>query len=178
MTTTTKTKYLSVLALIFFLILPCSAYAASFDEYGTNENACIFVGTLENWDGYLFGQPPQPYDPNQTNTIFLIRKWSKSFDDAIFQGEPWVDGAWCKSYLYQHLSGNQEGWTWHNLMRLEYSSTPIEGAIPVDGIPNLYLVTYIEWLTDPDGNETVLIDVHTSKGNIPLHEFGPIKSQL
>ncbi|KJS20360.1 MAG: hypothetical protein VR72_15025 [Clostridiaceae bacterium BRH_c20a] len=148
-----------VILLMVILLLPSAAFA-SFDEYGYNAEANIFNGTLENWDNFIFGNPASPYDQNGTDVEFLVRKWSKGFDNAMFNGQPWVDGAWQQAHMYTYLSGEQLGWTHNTMFKMVYSSKPITGAleIPITENVSLWLIQYKEWFIDPIGNEIEITD--------------------
>jgi hypothetical protein len=64
---------------------------------------------------------------------------------------PSGDGAWQKAELWEYLSGNQLGWTWHLNLEVVYSSnTPILDAIvlppeTMGGFTGFYLVEQKEW---------------------------------
>ena len=159
-----KHKYLWILLIIALLCAPASAFAKSgFDDYGYNEKACLFVGTLANWDAFLYGQPPLPaVDPAATDVMFIERQWNKSFDKMMFQGGAPADGAYCATNAHMNLSGDQLGWIWHELFAFAFSSQPIDGALAIEGMPGFYFITDKVWLTDPDGNETILASMEAS----------------
>lgn len=114
----------------------------------------MFKGTLDNWESFLNGLPPIPYDQKATDIVFVKRKCDKSFDPMVHGNPPIGDGAWQISNLWEYLSGNQLGWTWHLDLKVVYSSqTSIPGAIAlppesVGGFKGSYCVEQKEWLTD------------------------------
>lgn len=153
-------KICYVLLVLSLLFVPTLAYAQH-DEYGYNDAGTIFNGTFDNWEAFIHGQPPlPPVDPYATDVLFLIRNWDANFDQAMFHGAPWQNGAWSTAHFYTHLSGEQLGWTWNCFFKLVYSSTPLEGAVPAPGMPDFYLIQDKTWLTDPQGQETVLRETH------------------
>ena len=144
---------------------------AGFDEYGYDFNRNLFVGTLENWDAYIYGESPAPVPPGDTpGTIFLARKWDKKFEDSFFYGKPWKNGAWLATYGYMHLDGEQEGSLWQAYFIYSIMSKPPAGAVPVPGLPDAYFIIYKEWVTAPDGNETIL-----AEAKLPLPALEKIK---
>lgn len=157
-----KFRVLFLTVVLVIICLPGVALAGigGFDEYGMNERSCTFIGTLDNWDACLYGEPALPVPPPDTpNVIFLARKWSRAFYNGLFNGEPWSDDAWLATYGYQYLSGEQEGSLWQVYFAYKYMSAPPEDAVPVPGMPGMYFIVYKEWLTDQTGNETILVDI-------------------
>ncbi|HBP66400.1 MAG TPA: hypothetical protein DD730_19600 [Desulfosporosinus sp.] len=160
-----------VLLLVMVVSFPGVAFAQS-DEYGYNAQARMYKGTLENWDAFLSGLPPAPFDPNGTNIIFVKRKWDKLFDPMVHLSLPSGSGAWQKAELWEYLSGDQLGWTWHLDLEVIYSpNTPILEAIvlepeTVGGFKGYYLVEQKEWLVGPDGEKTVIQDFSVSRSTI------------
>ncbi|KJS84219.1 MAG: hypothetical protein JM58_11410 [Peptococcaceae bacterium BICA1-8] len=149
-----------IISLLMVIVLLPSAAFASFNEYGYNAEANIFNGTLENWDNFLFDNPVTPYDQNAKDVQFLVRKWSIDFDNAMFNGQTWVEGAWQQAHMYTYLSGEQLGWTHNTMFKMVYSSKPITGAleIPITDQVSLWLIQYKEWLINPLGNEIQISD--------------------
>lgn len=160
-----KSKIISSILILMLLCAPSAAYA-TFNDYGYNAKACIFNGTLENWDNFIFNRPVSPVDLNAKDTMFLVRKWNSSFDKGMFQGKPLVDGSWQIAHLYQYLSGDMSGWTWNWTFKMVYSSKYIPGAIVIDEMPNFYIIQNNTWYTDPQGNE------------IPISEYKSIPPSL
>lgn len=152
-----KCKLLLVTFIIMNLCLPAAALAQP-DAYGYNETARIFVGSFENWENFVYGRPAIPSDPNATDALFLVRKWSKEFDESMFHGKPWRDGSWQMAHFYQYLSGDKQEWTWNWTFKIVYSSTPIEGGTVA--WDKFYFIQDKTWLTDPQGNETVLQETY------------------
>jgi hypothetical protein len=85
---------------------------------------------------------------------------------------PSGDGAWQKAELWEYLSGNQLGWTWHLNLEVVYSSnTPILDAIvlppeTMGGFTGFYLVEQKEWLVGPDGEKTVIQDFSVNRSTV------------
>lgn len=158
-----KAKIASILVFLMLFTIPSTAFAKP-DDYGYNENARIFVGTFENWENFIYGLPASPADTDAKDVLFLVRKWDKGFDDYVFKGLPPVDGAWQQAHFYRYLPGDQLGWTWNWNMKIVYSSRPIEDAVALSamemGIEGFYLIQDKTWLTDPDGNETIVSEFH------------------
>ncbi|AFM01383.1 hypothetical protein Desde_3089 [Desulfitobacterium dehalogenans ATCC 51507] len=158
-----------VLFVIIFLSIPLGAFAA-FDDYGYNPQGRMFKGTLENWEAFLHNQPAVSWDPKATDVIFLERKWDKLFDPML-RGDIPLPGAWQKAKLWQYLSGEQAGWTWHQELEVVYSpNQPIAGAMELTanemGIPGFYCVTFKEWQTGPKGQKVVIDDLSVNSGII------------
>jgi len=157
-----------VLLLVMVFSFPGAALAQS-DEYGYNAQARTYKGTLDNWDALLAGLPPTPFDPKGTDIVFVKRKWDKLFDPMIHLNLPSGAGAWQKAELWEYLSGNQLGWTWHLDLEVVYSpNTPIPNAIvlspeTVGGFTGFYLVEQKEWLTGPNGEKTVIQDLSVKR---------------
>lgn len=159
-----------VLILIILVSFPGVAIAQS-DEYGYNAQARMFKGTLKNWEAFLSGSSPTPYDPNGTDIIFVQRKWNKLFDPMIHLEPPTGAGAWQKAQLWENYTGEKLGWTWHLNIELVYSpEVPIPGAIelPLEavGFPGFYLVEQKEWLEGPNGEMTVIDDFSVNRGEV------------
>ena len=81
---------------------------------------------------------------------------------------PLAPGAWQKARLWEYLSGDQLGWTWHQDLDIVYSpNTPIPGAIALtpDEIlfTGFYLVKDDEWLEGPHGEKTIVQDLSVSR---------------
>lgn len=154
-----------VVLLVMMVVVSFPSVAlAKTDEYGYNAQARTYTGTLDNWEALLSGSPPTPYDPKGTDIIFVKRKWDKLFDPMIHLDPPLGAGAWQKAELWEYLSGDQLGWTWHFDLELVYSpNTPIHDAIvvpsdTVGGFTGFYIVEQKEWLTGPHGEKTVIQD--------------------
>jgi len=146
-----------VLFVIVFLSIPGTAFAG-WDEYGYNAKARKYKGTLENWENLLMGEPAVPWDPKATGVIFLERKWDKKWDAMMSGDPPTGPGAWQKAELWEYLSGDQLGWTWHLKLKVVYSpDAPIPSAMEVPteeiGFPGFYLVEREEWLSGPKGEK-------------------------
>lgn len=154
-----KSKIISCI-LVFMLIFTSSAFA-KFDEYGYNAKACNFKGTMANWENFVYGRPAEPAEMGQLNVQYLDRKWSKDFDEMMFRGGEFVNGAWQKAHMYEYLSGEQLGWSRHESFKMVYSSTPVEGAMAVDEMPGFYIIEYKAWLEDPQGNEIIDFNFHS-----------------
>ncbi len=153
-----KKRLALVLIVLTFLVIPTVTYA-KFDEYGYDAKKCLFIGTFDNWEAFMYGLPPFPAaDPAAADVLFVTRNWSKDFDKGMFQGKPMKDGAWCSSSFYENLSGDQLGWTWHNLFIFVYSSASVEDGIPIEGMPDFYFIKDKTWLTDPSGQEIIISD--------------------
>jgi len=170
-------KVKMIITLLVVLVLLPSAAFAGFDDYGYNAKANIFNGTLENWDNFIFGLPASSYDKNATDVEFLVRKWSKGFDGAMFNGQPWVDGAWQQAHMYTYLSGENLGWTYNTMFKMVYSSKPVTGAleIPIAEDVNLWLVQYKEWLVDDQGKEIEITEALNVKAIPPSLGSGAYK---
>ena len=160
-----------VLLLIMVVSFPSVAYA-KFDNYGYNPEGRLFKGTEDNWEALINGLTPSPYNPKGTDIIFADRKWDRLFDPMIQGNLPLGTGAWEKAKLWEYLSGDQLGWTWHLELELVYSpKTPITGAIvlPPDavmGYTGFYGVDYNEWLDGPHGEKTIISDFSVNRGVI------------
>ena len=88
-------KYCIALVLLVVLVLASVLPAVAedgFDEFGYNYQARIFSGLADgvdrNLDGTVWGDPTYAND-------HLVMKWSKAWDAARFDGEPWSSEAWC-----------------------------------------------------------------------------------
>ncbi|RNC63169.1 MAG: hypothetical protein AWM53_01555 [Candidatus Dichloromethanomonas elyunquensis] len=164
MSVTKKSVFLLLLLLLVFCI-PNVAFAG-YDDYGLNKEGRIFIGTMDNWEAYLRSLPPVAVDPNCTDTMFVERKWDKLFDPMMVNHcLPLGPGAWQKVKIWQSLTGEQQGWTYHLELEVIYSpNTPIKGAIEIPteamgGFSDFYCVEQIEWLTGPHGEKTVSQDL-------------------
>ncbi|KUO78493.1 MAG: hypothetical protein APF81_22060 [Desulfosporosinus sp. BRH_c37] len=160
-----KLKIFFIILLIVMILSFPSVASAQTDEYGYNAQARTFKGTLENWEIFLQGEVADPitFDWNATNIIFIERKWDKLFDPMILGELPLGAGAWQKVKLWEYLSGDQLGWTWHQAIEIVYSpNTPIPGAIELTAdqmlYPGFYCVVQKEWSTDPNGEKTEILD--------------------
>ena len=156
-----------VLILSMVVVFPGAAFAKT-DQYGYNAQARAFKGTLDNWEAFLDGLPPIPFNWKQTDTFFIERKWDKNFDPMVEGKLPLAPGAWQKARLWEYLSGDQLGWTWHQDLDIVYSpNTPIPGAIALtpDEIlfTGFYLVKDDEWLEGPHGEKTIVQDLSVSR---------------
>ena len=152
-----KQKYLWFLLIIALLCAPAAAFGYTLDEYGLDLDAGLFVGTLDNWDNFFYGQPPSPpVDPSATDVLFMERQWNKSFGNMMFGDGMPADGAYCATNAHMNLSGDQLGWTSHEFFTFAFAFEPIAGAMPIEGMPGFYFITYRVWMTDPAGNETVI----------------------
>lgn len=159
-----------ILLFVMLLSFPGVAYA-QFNDYGYNAEGRIFKGTLDNWEALLSGSPPAPFDPKGTDIVFIDRKWDKLFDPMLHNSLP-STGAWQKAELWEYLSGDQLGWTWHLDLEVVYSpDTPISGAMVLPpevmgGVTGFYGVEYNEWLVGPAGEKTLLQDFSVNRGII------------
>ena len=170
-----KGKILFIVFLLCLMVIsfPSSALA-KVDSYGLNAQAREFTGTLENWDAMLNGDPPTPYDPKATDVVFVHRKWDKRFDPMLDGELPSASGAWQTAELWEYLSGDQLGWTWHLDFKMVYSpNAPIPGAIAVptedmggDAFTGFYLVENNEWLQGPHGEKTIISELSINNGNL------------
>ncbi|WP_407313008.1 hypothetical protein [Desulfosporosinus sp. SB140] len=148
------------LLLIAMVSFPSVASART-DEYGYNAEARTFKGTLDNWEIFIrgTGADPIPFTWQDKGIVFIERKWDKRFDPMIQGNPPSSPGAWEKAELWEYLTDDQLGWTWHQTMEVVYSpNTPIPNAIALTpesmGFPGFYCVQQREWLTGPNG-ETI-----------------------
>lgn len=153
--------FFMVLLLVMVVSFPGVAFAQT-DGYGYNAQARTYKGTLDNWEALLSGLPPTPFDPKGTDIVFVKRKWNKLFDPMIHLSLPLGAGAWQKAELWEYLSGDQLGWTWHLNLEVVYSpnfSIPNAIVLPpetVGGFTGFYLVEQKEWLEGPAGEKTVI----------------------
>lgn len=105
-----------------------------FDEFGYNYQARIFVGAADGvdrvLDGLMWGEPTYAND-------HLVMKWSKAWDDARFQGDPWTPDAWTSNEWNGQMPGGS-GEVWHYKIvwvgpELENSPYWREGGDPIWG---------------------------------------------
>ncbi len=159
-----KFKFLWVFLVLVLLCAPATAFAASgFDDYGYNEKARLFIGTFDNWEAFIYGQPALPaVNPSATDVLFVERYWNQSFDNTMFHGKDPVDGAYCASNFHMNLSGDQLGWVWHEFFIFTYASRPIDGALAIPDMPGFYMITDRVWLTDQNGNETEISNMQAT----------------
>jgi hypothetical protein len=150
-------KVISIVSAMAFLFLcfPGTVLAAP-DAYGYNAKANHFHGTLANWENFIYGRPVEPYNFEEPDTIFILRKWDKNFNNAMFKGEPFVNGAWQQAHLYSYPS-DQPGWVWNYKFKMVYSCIPVQGATAIEEMPGFYIVQEKEWFTDPQNNEHVIV---------------------
>lgn len=150
-----KVKIIGAILVVFFLGLcfPATVLAAP-NEYGYNEKATLFHGTMANWENFVYGLPAEPYEMGQQDVLYLKRNWNKNFDQSMFYGAPWVSGSWQMAHIYMYPS-DMPGWTWNYKFKMVYSPTPVIGAMPAEIAPGLflYIVQEQEWYTDPKGKE-------------------------
>ncbi|ADY57497.1 hypothetical protein Sgly_3233 [Syntrophobotulus glycolicus DSM 8271] len=157
------TRKLTLIVLLLAIVLSFPGIVlAKTDEYGYNAKARTFKGTLDNWEAFLAGTPPTPYDPKGTDIIFVERKWNILFDPLIKSKKPSA-GAWQKAKLWEYLSGEKLGWTWHLEFEIFYSpKKAIPGAIEVPleaiGYPGFYVIKQEEWLAGPNGEKEIIQD--------------------
>ncbi|MDA8220132.1 MAG: hypothetical protein M0Z35_00130 [Desulfitobacterium hafniense] len=159
---TRKKSLFMVLLLIIMFSFP-SAASAQTDEYGYNAQARTFKGTLANWEAFMQGLPPTAFDCKATDVIFIERKWDKLFDPMIQGNLPSGAGAWQKVDLWEYLSSDKLGWTWHQALEVVYSpNIPIPNAIELTavemGATGFYCVVQKEWLIDPNGKRIEIQD--------------------
>lgn len=80
-----------------------------FDEFGYNYTANLFSGKADgvdrNLDNKVWGDPTYAND-------HLVMKWSKAWDEARFNGEPWTCDAW-ENNEWNGASPNGSGEVWH-----------------------------------------------------------------
>ena len=158
-----KSKFLFIVLLLSMVVVfPSTAFAKT-DQYGYDAQQRMYKGTLDNWDAFLQGIPPTPFNWKQTDTVFLKRKWDKSFDPMIQGNPPSAPGARQEVKLWEYLSGDKLGWTWHQELNIVYSpNKPIPGAIALTPetilFTGFYLVQNKEWLVGPNGEETTVQD--------------------
>ena len=80
-----------------------------FDEFGYNYTARLFQGTLDgadrNIDETYWGDETYANDR-------LVMKWSKAWNDARFNGEPWTPDAWTSNEYNGKVPGGS-GEVWH-----------------------------------------------------------------
>lgn len=172
-------KFLFIVLLLVMVFSFPSVASAHTDEYGYNAQARTFKGTLDNWEALMQGIPPTPFHWKDTDTTFIERKWDKLFDPMLHGDLPLGAGAWQKAKLWEHLSGDQLGWTWHLNLTVVYSpNTPIPGAIELTpeemGITGFYCVVQKEWLVGPNGEKTEIQDFSLKRNIIKraLHGKG------
>jgi len=105
-----------------------------FDEFGYNYDARLFNGLCDgadrNLDGTYWGDPTYAFDK-------LNMKWSKAWDDARFNGEPWTPEAWTTNHWNGQVSGGS-GEIWHYKIiwvgsELENSEYWVEGGYAIWG---------------------------------------------
>lgn len=147
-----------VLLLMMVLSFP-RITAANTNEYGYNAQARTFKGTLDNWEDFLSGTPPTPFDWHDKGVIFIARKWDKLFDPMIQGNPPSGAGAWEQSESWEYLTDKNLGWTSHSIIKVVYSpDAPIPGAIELTpdeiGFTGFYCVSLKEWLVGPQGERT------------------------
>jgi hypothetical protein len=163
--------FLIVLILVMVVTFPGVALA-QFDDYGYNSEGRLYKGTLENWDAFLGGLPPLPYDFSEQDKIFVHRKWDCLFEPMLHGSLPSEAGAWQKAELWEYLSGDQLGWTWHLNLEIVYSpNNAIPGEFELSsevmgGLTGFYVVNYNEWLEGPHGEKTVINDFSINRGVI------------
>lgn len=155
-----KRKYLCIALLISMIITFPAIALAKTDQYGYDAQKRMFIGTLDNWEAFLEDSPPTSFDWNQTDTVFIERQWDKRFDPMIEGKPPSAPGAWQKVRLWEYLSGDQLGWTWHEEMTIVYSpNKAIPGAIALTPeeilFTGFYVVNDKEWLAGPNGEITI-----------------------
>jgi len=154
-----KSKFLLVILILSMVaVFPSPAFAKT-DQYGYDAQARTYKGTLDNWEAFLDGLPPTPFDWKQTDTVFVERKWDKSFDPMVQGKPPLAPGAWQKAKLWEYLSGDKLGSTWHQELEVVYSpNKPIPGAIALTPEEILYTGFYLvennEWVVGPNGEIT------------------------
>jgi len=156
-------KFLFIFLLLVMVLSFPSIASAQTNEYGYNAQARTFKGTLDNWEAFMKGLPPTPFDWKETDTVIIERKWDELFDPMIQGNLPSGAGAWEKSEAWEYLSGDQLGWTWHQSLVVVYSpNTPIPGAIVLTpdemGFTGFYCVVQKEWLVGPKGERTEIQD--------------------
>lgn len=164
-----KRKFLFIVLLLIMVLSFPGVALAQFDEYGYNAEGRLYKGTLDNWDALLRGLPASPYDPAETGITYVDRKWDTLFDPMLHGSLPSGTGAWQKAELWQYLSGDQLGWTWHFDLEVVYSpNTPIPGAIELPpesiGGSGFYLILSNEWLEGQHGEKTLIQDLSINSG--------------
>ena len=101
-----------IVVLLTLLILPimfvCAA-GGGLDQFGYNYQARVFVGKADGvdrvLDGAVWGDPTYADD-------HLVMKWSKAWDDARFNGQPWTPDAW-EDNEWNGASPGGSGEVWH-----------------------------------------------------------------
>ncbi|EGW41987.1 hypothetical protein [Desulfosporosinus sp. OT] len=176
-----KSKFLFiVLILSMVVVFPSTAFAQT-DQYGYDAQARTFKGTLDNWEAFLEGTPPTTFSWEQKDTVFIERKWSKSFDPMVQGNPPSAPGAWQQVELWEYLSGDELGWTWHEELGIVYSpNRPIPGAVALTPeemmFPGFYLIKDKEWSIGPNGEVTIDQDLSPNLRILKrLHKFFQIK---
>lgn len=129
-----KTFSLFAFAFVFSIFaIPASA-GGGFDQFGYNYNARLFSGAADgvdkSLDGAVWGDPTYAND-------HLVMKWSKAWDDARFNGEPWTCDAWEDNEWNGQVPGGSSE-TWHYKIvwvgpELQTSSCWEEGGYPIWG---------------------------------------------
>jgi len=149
-----KHKYLWILLILALLCAPAATFGYALDDYGIDIDAGLFVGTLDNWDNFFYGRPPNPpVDPSATDVMFIERQWNKSFGSMMFGDGMPADGAYCATNAHINQA---DGSIYHEFFAFAFAFEPIAGAMPIDGMPGFYFITYKVWMTDSDGNQTVI----------------------
>lgn len=98
--------FFSVVAVFLFVTI---AKAAGFDQFGYNYNAMLFNGKADGVDKVLDGKVWG--DPTYANDN-LIMKWSKAWNDARFNSQPWTCDAWENNEWNGAVKGGS-GEVWH-----------------------------------------------------------------
>ncbi len=118
-TVDTRIFFLSVLALFLFSVVlfvgsrtgsgADASKDTGYDEFGYNYVARLFNGKLDgadrNLDGTYWGDKTYANDK-------LVMKWSKTWDDARFHGQPWSCDAWVDNEENGKVAGGS-GEVWH-----------------------------------------------------------------
>jgi hypothetical protein len=80
-----------------------------FDQFGYNYRARVFVGPADGvdkvLDGKVWGDPTYAKD-------HLVMKWSKGWNEARFNGQPWTPEAWEDNEWNGAVPGGS-GEVWH-----------------------------------------------------------------
>ena len=117
------------------LLVPAVVYAGGgFDEFGYNYDARIFVGDADGVDRSL---DRTVWGDSTYASDHLVMKWSKSWDDARFNGAPWDCSAWdTNEWNGMMPDGTQENWHYKIVWvgpDLENSECWREGGYPIWG---------------------------------------------
>ena len=81
-----------------------------FDEYGYNYKARIFVGAADGVDRSL---NDGVWGDLKYGSDHLVMKWSKAWNEARFNGQPWSPDAWTDNEWNGQKGDGGSGEIWH-----------------------------------------------------------------